>query len=306
MYVRCLWFGNTSGVVVLAGTNRPDILDKALLRPGRFDRQITIDKPDIKGRKQIFRIYLTKLKLDQEPSYHSQRLAALTPGFAAADIANVCNEAALIAARTESTLVTRQGHWRSGKEEQGYNISLESRTVAYHESGHAVTDWFLEHAEPLLQVTIVPRGTAALGFAQCVPNENLLMTKEQLFDMTCMTLGVEQLSWSNLFLDVSYVVKDFNRSPKRLGSDQDDLCPSGSLWFQRQELLLEKEVLHQDEVRVLGKCPFKTSEPTNYDRMTMDRHLWSLKSFQHIVINNRHIIVYIRYALMIFFIALFI
>ncbi|CAK9179444.1 unnamed protein product [Ilex paraguariensis] len=189
-------FGTTAGVVVLAGTNRPDILDKALLRPGRFDRQITIDKPDIKGRDQIFRIYLKKLKLDQEPSFYSQRLAALTPGFAGADIANVCNEAALIAARTESTLITME-HFEAaidrvigGLEKKNKVISkLERRTVAYHESGHAVAGWFLEHTEPLLKVTIVPRGTAALGFAQYVPNENLLMTKEQLFDMTCMTLG---------------------------------------------------------------------------------------------------------------------
>lgn len=105
-------FGTTAGVVVLAGTNRPDILDKALLRPGRFDRQITIDKPDIKGREQIFRIYLKKIKLDNDPSFYSQRLAALTPGFAGADIANVCNEAALIAARNEETQVTMQ-HFES-------------------------------------------------------------------------------------------------------------------------------------------------------------------------------------------------
>ena len=101
-------FGTTSGVVVLAGTNRPEILDKALLRPGRFDRQISIDKPDIKGHKQIFCIYLKKLKLDKKPSLYSQRLAALTPGFAGADIANVCNEAALIAARSEQTQITIQ------------------------------------------------------------------------------------------------------------------------------------------------------------------------------------------------------
>ncbi|KAE8696674.1 ATP-dependent zinc metalloprotease FTSH 3 [Hibiscus syriacus] len=178
-------FGTTSGVVVLAGTNRPDILDKALLRPGRFDRQISIDKPDIKGREQIFLVYLRKIKLDHEPSYYSQRLAALTPGFAGADIANVCNEAALIAARSEGAQVTMD-HFESaidriigGLEKKNRVISkLERKTVAYHESGHAVAGWFLEHAEPLLKVTIVPRGTAALGFAQYVPNENLLMTKE--------------------------------------------------------------------------------------------------------------------------------
>ncbi|KAL3829108.1 hypothetical protein ACJIZ3_017910 [Penstemon smallii] len=189
-------FGTTSGVVVLAGTNRPDILDKALLRPGRFDRQISIDKPDIKGRDQIFQIYLKKIKLDHEPSYFSQRLAALTPGFAGADIANICNEAALIAARGDEKQVKME-HFDAavdrviGGLEKKYKVisKNERRTVAYHESGHAVTGWFLEHAEPLLKVTIVPRGTAALGFAQYVPNENLLMTKEQLFDMTCMTLG---------------------------------------------------------------------------------------------------------------------
>nr|GEU43193.1 ATP-dependent zinc metalloprotease FTSH 10, mitochondrial-like [Tanacetum cinerariifolium] len=188
-------FGTTSGVVVLAGTNRPDILDKALLRPGRFDRQISIDKPDIKGREQILKIYLKKLKLDKEPSRYSQRLAALTPGFAGADIANVCNEAALVAARCESAVITME-HFEAaidrvigGLEKKNRVISKLERTVAYHESGHAVAGWFLEHAEPLLKVIIVPRGTAALGFAQYVPNENLLMTKEQLFDLTCMTLG---------------------------------------------------------------------------------------------------------------------
>ncbi|GBG87398.1 hypothetical protein CBR_g45455 [Chara braunii] len=189
-------FGTTTGVVVLAGTNRPDILDKALLRPGRFDRQITIDRPDINGREQIFRIYLSKLKLDREVEFYSQRLAALTPGFAGADIANVCNEAALIAARNDKEVVEMVDFEAAtdriigGLEKKTKVIRKEERrTVAYHEAGHAVTGWLLEHAEPLLKVSIVPRGTAALGFAQYLPNENLLMTKEQLFDMTCMTLG---------------------------------------------------------------------------------------------------------------------
>ncbi|PON56562.1 Peptidase [Trema orientale] len=190
-------FGTTSGVIVLAGTNRLEILDKALLRPGRFDRKIMVDKPDIKGREQIFRIYLPKIKLDNEPAFYSQRLAALTPGFAGADIANICNEAALIAARSESTQVTMQ-HFEAaidrtigGLEKKNKVISkLERRTVAYHESGHAVAGWFLEHADPLLKVTIVPRGTAALGFAQYAPtDDHLLLTREQLFDMTCMALG---------------------------------------------------------------------------------------------------------------------
>ncbi|KAG5553943.1 hypothetical protein RHGRI_011718 [Rhododendron griersonianum] len=318
-------FGTTAGVVVLAGTNRPDILDKALLRPGRFDRQITIDKPDIKGRDQIFQIYLTKLKLDQEPSYYSQRLAALTPGFAGADIANVCNEAALIAARNESTQITME-HFEAaidrvigGLEKKNKVISkLERRTVAYHESGHAVAGWFLEHAEPLLKVTIVPRGTAALGFAQYVPNENLLMTKEQLFDVTCMTLGgraAEQVLLGKISTgaqnDLEKVTKmtyaqvavyGFSDKVGLLSFPQRDdsfemTKPYSSKtaaiidnevreWvgkaYERTlrlieehkehiakiaELLLEKEVLHQDDlVRVLGERPFKSSEPTNYDR----------------------------------------
>ncbi|XP_021661855.1 ATP-dependent zinc metalloprotease FTSH 8, mitochondrial isoform X2 [Hevea brasiliensis] len=318
-------FGTTSGVVVLAGTNRPDILDKALLRPGRFDRQITIDKPDIKGRNQIFQIYLKKLKLDNDPSYYSQRLAALTPGFTGADIANVCNEAALIAARNESAQVTME-HFEAaidrvigGLEKKNKVISkLERKTVAYHESGHAVAGWFLEHAEPLLKVTIVPRGTAALGFAQYVPNENLLMTKEQLFDMTCMTLGgraAEQVLLGKISTgaqnDLEKVTKmtyaqvavyGFSNKVGLLSFPQrDDMfemakpysSKTGAIidnevreWVaiayertvqlieehkeqvaQIAELLLEKEVLHQDDlVRVLGERPFKSSEPTNYDR----------------------------------------
>ncbi|CAA2989566.1 ATP-dependent zinc metalloprotease FTSH 10, mitochondrial-like [Olea europaea subsp. europaea] len=318
-------FGTTSGVVVLAGTNRPDILDKALLRPGRFDRQITIDKPDIKGRDQIFRIYLNKLKLDKEPSYYSQRLAALTPGFAGADIANVCNEAALIAARTESTLITMQNFEAAidrvigGLEKKNKVISkLERRTVAYHESGHAVAGWFLEHAEPLLKVTIVPRGTAALGFAQYVPNEDLLMTKEQLFDMTCMTLGgraaeqvligkistgaqndlekVTKMTYAQVavygfsdkvgllsfpqredamemtkpyssktaaIIDIEvreWVAKAYGRTLQLIEEHKEHIT-------EIAELLLEKEVLHQEDlVRILGERPFKSSEPTNYDR----------------------------------------
>ncbi|KAK3018892.1 hypothetical protein RJ639_002844 [Escallonia herrerae] len=318
-------FGTTSGVVVLAGTNRPDILDKALLRPGRFDRQVSIDKPDIKGRDQIFQIYLKKLKLDQEPKYFSQRLAALTPGFAGADIANVCNEAALIAARSEVAQVAME-HFEAaidriigGLEKKNKVISkLERRTVAYHESGHAVVGWFAEHAEPLLKVTIVPRGTAALGFAQYVPNENLLMTKEQLFDMTCMTLGgraAEQVLLGKISTgaqnDLEKVTKmtyaqvavyGFSEKVGLLSFPQRDdgmemmkpySSKTGAIidtevreWVakayertvqlveehkeqiaQIAELLLEKEVLHQDDLlKVLGERPFKAAEMTNYDK----------------------------------------
>ncbi|KAA6422154.1 MAG: AAA-type ATPase [Trebouxia sp. A1-2] len=189
-------FQTTAGVVVLAGTNRPDILDKALLRPGRFDRQISIDRPDITGREHIFRIHLAKLKLDKPMAHYSERLAALTPGFAGADIANVANEAALIAARGAKDAVgmvdfeSAVDRVIGGLEKKNKVISKEERkTVAYHEAGHAVAAWFLEHAEPLLKVSIVPRGSAALGFAQYLPSENLLMTVPQMTDMMCMALG---------------------------------------------------------------------------------------------------------------------
>ena len=189
-------FATTAGVVVLAGTNRPDILDKALLRPGRFDRQISIDRPDVVGREAIFRIHLRKLRLDKEVGHYSERLAALTPGFAGADIANVANEAALIAARRGAPAVAMRDFESAvdrvigGLEKKNKVISaVERRTVAFHEAGHAVAAWFLENAEPLLKVSIVPRGAAALGFAQYLPSENLLMTVPQMEDMTCMALG---------------------------------------------------------------------------------------------------------------------
>jgi AFG3 family protein len=189
-------FGTKEGVIVLAGTNRPDILDKALLRPGRFDRQITVDRPDITGREQIFRVHLKKIALDGAVDHYSERLAALTPGFAGADIANMCNEAALAAAREdEKTVSLRHFEYAAdrviaGLEKKSKVVNkTERRTVAYHEAGHAVVGWFLEHAEPLLKVSIVPRGSAALGFAQYLPNENLLATTQQLVDMMCMTLG---------------------------------------------------------------------------------------------------------------------
>ena len=189
-------FGSKEGVVVLAGTNRPDILDRALMRPGRFDRQITVDRPDVKGREKIFQVHLGKIKLDAPIDQYSERLAALTPGFTGADIANVVNEAALIAARACDVTVMLH-HFEqaadrviAGLEKKNKVVNkIERNTVAYHEAGHAVVGWMLEHAEPLLKVSIVPRGSAALGFAQYLPNENLLATTQQLTDMMCMTLG---------------------------------------------------------------------------------------------------------------------
>ncbi|XP_058736121.1 ATP-dependent zinc metalloprotease FTSH 8, mitochondrial-like [Vicia villosa] len=324
-------FGTTAGVVVMAGTNRVDVLDKALLRPGRFDRHIIVDKPDIKGRDQIFRIYLKRIKLDHEPLYYSQRLASLTPGFVGADIANVCNEAALIAARTEESHVTMD-HFEAaidriigGLEKKNKVISkLQRRTVAYHEAGHAVAGWFLEHTEPLLKVTIIPRGTAALGFAQYVPNENLLMTKEQLYDRTCMILAgraaekvligtistgaqddlekVTKITYAQVAVYgfsekvglLSFPQKEDSYEASKPYSSKTGAIIDSEVreWVNKAyehtiklieehkekvaeiaELLLEKEVLHQDDLlQVLGARPFKCAEVTNYDRYKLGFH----------------------------------
>ncbi len=187
-------FATDSGVIILAATNRPDVLDQALLRPGRFDRQISIDKPDIVGREAIFQVHLKPLKLDKEVD--PKKLAAQTPGFAGAEIANVCNEADLIAARRDKDAVGMKDFQDAidrvigGLEKKSKIISPEEKKiVAYHEAGHAVAGWFLEHADPLVKVSIVPRGVAALGYAQYLPKEQFLYQTEQLLDEMCMTLG---------------------------------------------------------------------------------------------------------------------
>jgi len=169
-------FSTTEYVVVLAGTNRPDVLDPALLRPGRFDRHIGIDRPDVSGRKGIFQVHLRPLRLsDKLPEFEafSHKLAVLTPGFSGADIANVCNEAALHAARRSSDYVEERDFESAierviaGLERKSRVLSPEEKkTVAYHEAGHAVCGWYLEHADPLLKVSIIPRGIGALGYAQ--------------------------------------------------------------------------------------------------------------------------------------------
>lgn len=187
-------FGGDTGIIILAATNRPDVLDSALLRPGRFDRQISIDKPDLKGREAIFKVHLGPIKIADNLDIF--KLAEQTSGFAGADIANVCNEAALIAARKGKDCVEFIDFQDAidrvigGLEKKNKIISQEEKEViAYHEAGHAICGWFLEHAYPLLKVTIVPRGTAALGYAQYTPKEQYLYTIEQLMDQICMTLG---------------------------------------------------------------------------------------------------------------------
>ncbi len=187
-------FGTDLGIIILAATNRPDVLDTALLRPGRFDRQITIDRPDLVGREAIFKVHLMPIKISQKLDIH--KLAEQTPGFAGADIANVCNEAALIAARKNKEAVDMSDFQDAidrvigGLEKRNKIISPEEKEIiAYHEAGHAICGWYLEHAYPLLKVTVVPRGSAALGYAQYTPKEQYLYNTDQLMDQICMTLG---------------------------------------------------------------------------------------------------------------------
>lgn len=208
-------------VMVIASTNRAEVLDKALLRPGRFDRHILIDLPTLVERQQIFEQHLKGIKLEKPPSTYSLRLAHLTPGFSGADIANVCNEAALCAARTKkkkvdvSDLSHAIDRVIGGVEKKNHAMApSEKKVVAYHESGHALVGWLLEHTDALLKVTIVPRTNMALGFAQYVPTDQKLYTKEQLLERMCMMLGgrvAESLTFNRITTGAQ---NDLNRVTK--------------------------------------------------------------------------------------------
>ncbi|MEO7175811.1 MAG: ATP-dependent zinc metalloprotease FtsH [Saprospiraceae bacterium] len=187
-------FSTDKGVILMAATNRPDVLDSALMRPGRFDRQIAIDLPDLKGRAQIFKVHMRNVKIDAFVT--AEELAEMTPGFAGADIANICNEAALIAARRDKTAVDIDDfnfaldRVIGGLEKKNKFISPEEKEIiAYHEAGHAICGWYLEHASPLVKVTIVPRGIGTLGYAQYLPKDEYIVRTEQLLDRMCMTFG---------------------------------------------------------------------------------------------------------------------
>ncbi len=187
-------FPTDKGVILIAATNRPDVLDNALLRPGRFDRLIAVDRPDLKGREAIFKVHLKNIKTARDVS--PAELSEMTPGFAGAEIANVCNEAALIAARRNKKKVGMKDFHDAldrvigGLEKKSKLISPEEKKIiAYHEAGHAVCGWFLEHASPLVKVTIVPRGIGTLGYAQYLPKEEYITRTEQLLDRMCMTFG---------------------------------------------------------------------------------------------------------------------
>jgi cell division protease FtsH len=186
-------FGTNSGVIIIAATNRADVLDSALLRAGRFDRQIYVDMPDINERKEIFQVHLKPLKLEKDIDIDF--LARQTPGFSGADIANLCNEAALTAARKDKKKVGKQDFLDAvdrivgGLEKKNKIITVEEKkTIAFHEAGHATISWMLEHASPLVKVTIVPRGQS-LGAAWYLPEERSITTTEQLLDQMCSALG---------------------------------------------------------------------------------------------------------------------
>ncbi|MBI5915021.1 MAG: ATP-dependent zinc metalloprotease FtsH [Bacteroidetes bacterium] len=187
-------FPTDKGVILMAATNRPDVLDSALMRPGRFDRQIAIDRPDLRGREAIFKVHLKNIKIST--SVNPFELSEMTPGFAGAEIANVCNEAALIAARRNKEEVDMDDFNYAldrvigGLEKKNKLISPEEKEIiAYHEAGHAVCGWYLEHASPLVKVTIVPRGIGTLGYAQYLPKDEYITRTQQLHDRMCMTFG---------------------------------------------------------------------------------------------------------------------
>ena len=187
-------FSTDEGVIIMAATNRPDVLDSALLRPGRFDRQIVLDKPDRREREEIFRVHTRNLILGDNVNH--QVLAAQTPGFAGAEIANVCNEAALLAARLDKDAIDMEDFEKAidrvigGLEKKNKLISPEEKEiVAFHEAGHAIVGWYLEHTDPVVKVSIVPRGLAALGYAQYLPEERYLYTKEALLDRMTMAVS---------------------------------------------------------------------------------------------------------------------
>lgn len=215
-------FGTDDSVIMLAATNRSDILDSALKRPGRFDREVEVTLPNIDERAAIYKVHLKKIKLNPEKTRteYAKKLSTLTPGFSGADISNVVNEAAIIAARTNLSSVGLGEFDKAtervigGIEKKNLMSDVERKRVAYHEAGHAVAGWFLENSDPLLKITIIPRSKGSLGFAQYLPNEVSLYTKEQLLDMMKTALGgriAEEIFYDSVTTGASDDIKKVTR-----------------------------------------------------------------------------------------------
>ena len=285
-------FNTDKGVIILAATNRPDVLDSALLRPGRFDRQVLIDKPDMNGRIQVLEVHTSKLKLDS--NIDLKMIASQTPGFAGAELANLCNEAALMAARRDKDVVQMEDFQDAiervvaGLEKKNKIISPDEREiVAYHESGHAIVGWFLEHTDPVLKVSIVPRGLAALGYTVQTPLEDrFLMTKEELNDRICSLLGgrvAEEIIFGKIStgaqndLERIYnmafaMVAEYGMS-EELGyvSFKDSKNPDGSFGFNRKYSQRTSEKI-DDEVKAIVDYNYKRT------REVLEQHQDKLKS----------------------------
>ncbi|TAQ84558.1 hypothetical protein B7494_g7108 [Chlorociboria aeruginascens] len=244
-------FNTTEQIVVLAGTNRPDVLDQALLRPGRFDRHIAIDRPTMEGRKQIFIVHLRQIVTNEDMDYLAGRLAAMTPGFSGADVANCVNEAALIAARTSAVSVAI-AHFEQaiervigGLERKSLILSPEEKkVVAYHEAGHAICGWYFKYADPLLKVSIIPRGQGALGYAQYLPSgDTYLMNVNQLMDRMAMTLGgriSEELHFPTVTSGASDDFKKVTRMATAMVTQWGMSKKLGPLHFQEEDNKLTK------------------------------------------------------------------
>ncbi|XP_050436947.1 paraplegin-like [Adelges cooleyi] len=279
--------GSKEGVLMLASTNRADILDKALLRPGRFDRHILIDLPTLEERKEIFEQHL-KIKLDKDPKSYSEKMAHLTPGFSGADIANVCNEAALHAARNNQKVVVENDldyaveRVVGGAEKRSHAISPnEKEIVAYHEAGHALIGWLLPTTDALLKVTIVPRTNATLGFAQYTPTERYLLSKQVLFEKMCVGLGgrvAESIVFNSITTgaqnDLDKVTKIANAQIRQYGMNSN----VGLLSFpeitkdSRRPYSNKLAALMETEVsQLVAKAYFKTESllKENYDKLKL-------------------------------------